>query len=265
MTHARTIAAAALLLATQSGCLLAEPADTYPFAPVLAFDPTDVGNDSGLEADVPPPKPPLLVFTEVLLDAPSIDLIVTERGEYIEIKNIGEGPADPRQITMILSDVDGGAPPARIEVVPGFTADEKAAVAALKPIMPNQYFVFIRYEVPEVAPISDHVLPGAIYDFGRYASGPTLPHQTAASRRLELGYRYKNGDTETFDTIRWEGHDFIAPEGDGEAVLYGEGQALGVDSSAEDPVLNDDPKKWCVPPNLVGAVNGTPGEASSCP
>lgn len=248
-----------------SGCVLAESADSYPFRPALSVSGTNSTPNNTTPNNTTPLPPPSLIFTEILIDAPGSDPFVTERGEYIEIKNIGEGPADPRGITMILSDLDELVPPGRIEVGIPFSPEEVAAVAALEPIEPGGYFVFARYEVTDSAPLSDVVSPGAIYDYGRFASGPTLPHQEMQRRRLDLGYRYPNGETETFDTLRYEGRALVAPEGTGPGLAFDVGLALALDASAEDAAANDDPANWCVPDEMVGSVHGTPGAPTACP
>ncbi len=254
----------ALLLCT-SGCVLAESASDFPFRPVLTFDDRDTGplDDMPL-ADVPIPDPPLLIFTEVLIDSPGSDPGLTERGEYVEIKNIGKGPADPRAITMFLRDLDNPLGGARIRVQDGFGDEEKAIVNGLQAIQPGEYFVFVRYEDPSVAAITAGLAPGYSYDFGRYASGPTLPHQQGVRRQLDLGYSFADGETAIFDGIRWEGHELLDPVGDGAARSFFEGEAIAVDQAFEGPDANNDPQRWCIPDEEVGAVNGTPGGATSC-
>ena len=64
--------AAALSLA---GCVLQVPADNYPFSPQLSFDDEpDAGNSNNVGIDDGVPfEPPLLLFTELLIDAPGED------------------------------------------------------------------------------------------------------------------------------------------------------------------------------------------------
>lgn len=249
-----------------AGCVLADSADSYPFVPIYPlFEPADAGDNSNTNDDLPPPVPPILMFTEVLIDAPGSDPSVAERGEYIEIKNVGEGSADPRRITILLNDLSDPLAGARISVAQPLTKEEEDVFNGLKMIEPQEYFVFVRHEDPTVAPISDVVPLGLIYDFGRYANGPTLPHQTAARRQLALVYRHPGGETQVFDSIRWEGRELRDIDGDGKALAFAEGEAVGVDERFEHPDENDDPQRWCVPDVFVGEVAGTPGGPTTCP
>lgn len=263
---ARALVRVLLFAATAgaSGCVLTDSADSFPFNPVLKFNDRDEGNANSVVEDLPELDPPSLIFTELLIDAPGSDPSLSERGEYIEIKNVGLGPADPRRITMFLRDPDNPLAAARIKVEDAFSDEERAVVDGLETIEPGEYFVFIRYEDPTVAAISEQLLPGFTYDFGRYANGPTLPHNQAIRRQLDLGYRFANGETAIFDEVRWDGHEFVDPEGGPERILFPEGGAIGVDFGSEGPEANDSPANWCIPPNLVGEVQGTPGGPTSC-
>ncbi len=258
------VIAVGLTVCTANGCVLAESANAYPFTPVVQINDEDQGTSNNLVKDLPPQDPPFLIFTELLIDAPGADMAVTERGEYIEIKNIGDGPADPREITMFLRDLDNPLGGVRIKVEDGFSDEERAVVDGLQEILPGEYFVFIRYEDPTAAPISAQLPPGFTYDFGRYANGPTLPHQQGIRRQLDLGYSFPDGGSAIFDGIRWDGHELLDPVGAGTPMNFSEGEAVSVDEAFEDAEGNNDPANWCSPPDLVGNVQGTPGLPATC-
>ena len=253
-----------VVFATMSGCVLGDAAEE--FNPALLFEDRDDGepnNQVSMDLGMPQ-EPPLLIFTELLIDAPGSDETVVERGEYIELKNVGDGPADPRNITIFLTDLEqpllGSV---RIEVPPPFGNDP--VYEGLQLIQPGQYFVFIRYEDPDVAAISEGLRPGSTYDFGRHANGPTLPHQAGAQRALDVGYRYPNGEVEpSFDQVRWVNGELIGIDDD-KPMEFEEGQSLAVDADAEDPIANNNPENWCSPPDRVGQVQGTPGRQTMCP
>ena len=212
------------------------------------------------EPDADPPAPPLLIFTELLIDAPGADPVLGERGEYIEIKNIGDGEADPANITMLLVDPTEKSPQVRIQVGVPFTDEERMAVERLQPIKPGDYFVFARYDSNDPR-LSTLVPEGAFYDYGAFASGPTLPHVVGTARILELGYRLTADTSVTYDTVSWEGQGFGTPE---EVLAFEEGLAVGLDAEAETENGNDDIGRWCVPTEEIGAIRGTPGGPTEC-
>lgn len=256
---------AAATCALSSGCVLIESPQNFPYNGPVVIITTDTGSPEDIEeepdvaVDLPGPKPPLLVFTEVLIDSTATWTGLGDRGEYIEIKNIGEGPADPRRVAMQLSDPTADNPvKQRIQVALPVTVEEREVVGNLKPIEPGGYFVFVRFETEQI-PVSTVVMPGSSYDFGVYANGPTLAD--AGPRELELTY-----DAELSDVVRWQDGQLIAPDGAGDGVAIEPDKALALDVGSEDPQLNDDPKKWCIPPEPFGTgiANGTPGGATDC-
>lgn len=275
------VATLSLLFALSAGCVLADPADQYPFRPKLEFSGSDGGaNNQNNLTDLPEVVPPRLIFTEILIDAPGEDASFVERGEYIEIKNIGEGPADPRNITMFLNDLNDPLVGDRIEVATAFTPEEREVVDGLQLMEEGDYFVFVRHEDETVAPITATVAEGYSYDYGRYANGPTLPHQATSRRRLTIGYRFPNGASEIYDILEWEGHELLDtiseptnsdvdaasdPPRMAKPLAFREGEAVGVDDNWETMSGTDDPQNWCVPPVMVGEVSGTPGQVTECP
>ena len=272
MRHVCFIGFALAVAGASSGCVLADSANSYPYAgPIKVINTNDDGEDMGEPDTTPPPvdmKPPpapLLIFTELLIDSSQQQTLLGEYGEYIEIKNVGEGPADPQRIVMLLSDpsADEGAPVQRIQVALPATRDERDVVAALEQIDPGEYFVFVRYE-SEVAPISELVEPGYFYDYGIYAGGPSMPH--LVDRRLELTYADPR-TPEPFDVVRWRGGSIVSPDGNEEGVTILEDRAIVLDEASEAPEANDDPKNWCYTADTIGTGTafGSPGSSSDCP
>ncbi len=264
---------ACLGLAFATGCNLAEPADQYEYQGPYLIITTDQGepvDDMQPEPDLPetedmaPVGSPELVFTELMIDTSVSQPGLGERGEYVEVKNVGDGPADPTKIVILIADP---ATPelmtGRIAIAPPATPEEIDVVSSLEPIEPGDYFVFVRFEIPEV-PISVATGPGRSYDYGRFASGPAL--MNAGPRQLELRYNDR-GVIETFDTVRWENGALIAPDGDTtQGPTIESDVALGVDASSETPDANDDPKQWCPSTETFGegSALGTPGSPADC-
>lgn len=269
MTAAAKILVPLALVVLFGGCNLSEPAGNFEFqGPFIviwtdAARPPDAGGPDGGGPDLPPPAPPELVITEVLIETTYNQTGIGELGEYVEIKNVGEGPADPRNISLVI--VDPSMPngvSTRIQVGRPSTPEEVQVVSALQPIRPGEYFVFVRYELAD-ALIGPETGAGLFYDYGRYASGPSLPND--ADRVLEL--RYTSGlDIQTFDAIRWRAGEILPLEGDGPGLLYPENVAIGVRKDAEDSESNDSPDNWCLSGVSIGdgPVRGTPGSVSQC-
>lgn len=259
------------VVAMLAGCNLSEPADNYAYQGPFLIISTDQGTppgdvsdtgDMGSPEDMKPAGSPELVFTELMVQTSVSQPGLGERGEYIEIKNVGEGPADPTKIVMILADP--AAPQqatGRIVVGPPGTPEEIDVVSSLASIQPGEYFVFVRFEIPEI-PVSAVVGPGRSYDYGRFASGPALPND---ARQIELRYN-QSGMIETFDTVRWEGGQLVAPDGESQGPAIEVDTALGVDSDSETPDGNDDPKAWCPHSEMIqgGSALGSPGAPVDC-
>jgi hypothetical protein len=165
---------------------------------------------------------------------------------------------------MLLSEPDNpGGLRERIQVALPATEEEREAVEALEMIEPGDYFVFVRFE-SDVAPVSEVVPASNRYDYGRFASGPSLPN--FVDRRLELTYADER-TPEPFDVVRWDLGALVAPDGSGEGLVFPEDVSVGLDPSFEDPAANDDPKKWCLSTESIGSGTalGTPGAPAVCP
>jgi hypothetical protein len=266
----RTIACFALVLL--AGCNLSEPASHYEYQGPYLIITTDQGRptpdveqpeDMHEPPDMGPAGSPVLVFTELMLATSATAPTLGERGEYIEIKNVGDAPADPTKIVMILADP---ARPdqmlGRISIAPPATPEEIQVVSSLEPIGPGEYFVFVRFETAE-APVSSVIGSGRSYDYGRYASGPAMAND--GPRQIELRYN-EAGVIETFDTVRWENGRLVAPDGSGQGPGIEPDTALGVDAMAESPEGNDDPANWCLHTDVIGEGTslGSPGASVDC-
>lgn len=262
------IATGSLTVLLSAGCNLSVPASDFPYEGPFLVIFTDAGEppqdaEPAPDVEESPDEEPELLITEVLVHSSSSELGLGEIGEFIEVRNVGEGPADPRNITLLLVDPSApGGVPARIQVARPTTAEEVKIVSGLQLIEPGEYFVFARYESP-AAPISAGLEPGTWYDYGRYASGPTLSNDQP--RVLEL--RYISGiDVVHFDSVRWEGGELRPLDDAGPGLAYPPDVSIGVRSDAEDVVGNDDPQNWCLSEPFIAdsEIRGTPGASSVC-
>ena len=233
-------------LLVSSGCNLTIDTDSYDYSPV-----TEIGEQR-------------LVITEVLAwtstKGPGSE---DERGEFIEVKNVGTAPADPKTITIEVRADQNGDPIQTISVAPPNTPAAIAAVNSITPLNPGEYFVFIRYETPET-PISSLLDPGTYYDYG--AHGNRVELSQSDPRFLELVYFDSNDQIVTnFDSLHWDGAVF-EPEQSGDSIEMQEDRSLSLDANAEDAEQNDYGSSWCVEssPVALNGVAATPGQPSSC-
>ena len=266
MTPASKILAFPAVLAL-AGCNLSEPANHFAFQELVVIwtdtdSPEDLGPDEA-EEDLAPPPPPNLVITELLIETTRSQTGLGELGEYIEIKNVGEGPADPRFVSFVIVDPESpDVSVGRIQVARATSQEEVQVVAGLREIAPGDYFVFVRHELPD-ALMGPETGPGRYYDYGRYAAGPSLPNDF--DRVIEV--RYADGlQVDTFDRVRWRQGEIRPLVGDGPGLPYPEDVAIGVRKDAEDSVSNDLPENWCLVSPLIGEgpIRGTPGAVSQC-
>ncbi len=244
-------------------CNLSEPAGSFPYrGPRIIINTTrpDMGPpdepDAEVEVDMFMGEPEL-VITEVLVDTTSAQPGIGERGEFVEIKNAGTGPADPRDVTLAF--IVGEATERRVQVTQPGTPDEILVVGRLKPIGPGDYFVFVRYEASD-APLRELVGEGRYYDFGRYGlSHPELENEKPV--RLEVRYRGV-----TVDAIEWEDGELRPLNGEGAGVSYIPNQSVGVDEQNEHADFNDDVTAWCASDAAIGEgiFLGSPGSPTQC-
>ncbi len=264
------------LLAAAAGCNLTLDVEEYPYraagdvdgqtdatvadAEPDAADTTDSADAAdgtdGPDADSKPGEPHL-IFTEVMPDVSTPPETSVELGEYIEVKNVGTAPADPRRIIIQLAGSNR-----RIQV-DAFPTDpeERRVFEALEPIEPGGYFVFVR-EDHDYYGLTDDLPPGSFYEYGRWFDAVPLSN---SSRRLQLAYRAAEFELEAHDAIEWASSKLIDPNGDSTATLpVREDVAWGVHPDHEDPASNDDPAHWCYHADTVGAgvVQASPGAAT---
>jgi hypothetical protein len=269
-------AAALLAMVASASCNLELDTEDYPYRVPLVIDEDtgtplpnnttpdmstpDVGNNT--TPDMGPVGTPRLVITEILINTSFMDSSIGfgELGEFIEIKNVGDAPADPQAITMRLTEVEDGST-GNIFISAAVSQEQLEVLRALKRIDPGEYFVFVRHAVPEI-PIAQLIEPGRSYDYGRYGEGVSLTN--SQERVLEL--RYNNGETIiTSDRVRWRNDDFIAANGDaGDAFSYPEDVSITVAPGNEAPDMNDTPVMWCLSGDTTGDVQASPGSAGTC-
>lgn len=275
------------------GCNLAFDLDEYPYSEKKVS--IDLGEDMGSDdgptnntnntnnlnnlnninnlnnvnntMDMPPDLPvgePELVITELLINTSAMDNNIStgELGEYVEIKNVGDGPADPRQISFRLLNVGTGSE-GTITVALPTTSEQVEVYQGLKVIEPGQYFVFARHVVADV-PINDVLEAGTFYDYGRWGEGDSLSN--SGERLLELQY-FNGTEIQQFDSVRWISGNLVPPEGDSPTLAIQEDRALSVRGGLETTTGNDSPDTWCEESATIGAgiVAGTPGTAPGCP
>lgn len=209
----------------------------------------DLGQDT--ETDTGPIGTPELMITEVLINPSLFGVSGSgENGEFIEIKNIGTAPADPRRASFQVSSVDGS--PQTISVPAPTSADQLAIYSALKPIQPGEYFVYVRF-VSEHLPLTTMEPAVAHFDYGK--SGVLVSLSNSGARTLTL--QYFDGKTiRTQDSIRWGSSALrpINPEETSPSLTMIEDVSWSVGRDFETAEGNDTPANWCAE---ITEVTGT--------
>lgn len=219
-------------------------------------DASDPADTTDVTDEKPPSGKPFLIFTELMPDTSSPPDESTEFGEYIEVKNIGTAPADPRRIVIQL-----GGSTRRIQVDP-FPSDdaERQVFENLQWVAPGEYFVFMR-EDRDYYKLTDGLEQGTYYEYGRWFDAVPLSN---SSRRLQLSYEAAEFQLVEHDAIEWAGGRLIDPTGESSATLGGrEDVAWGLHRDLEDAQENNDPANWCyhvtaLPDSPVKASPGRP-------
>jgi hypothetical protein len=272
-------ALAALVMLAATGCNLSLDLGQYPYsgqrdaaltdaAADTTVDtderdvstPTDTGDssdvvDAGDVRDVRKPSgKPYLIFTELMPDSSAPEGENIEYGEYIEVKNVGTAPADPRRIIIQLSGSER-----RIQVDPFPSGDvEREIFNGLELIEPGDYFVFIRQDAP-VYNLTAALDDGTYYEYGRWFEAVPLSN---SSRRLQLSYRPSEFQLIAHDAVEWASQSLIDPAGNSNATLdTQENIAWGVHPDFEGAGTNDDPANWCYHVDLLpeSDVKASPG------
>ena len=226
---------------------------------------TSGGQDGG-DADTSPTdvrdeqKPggkPFLIFTELMPNSSVPDGANPgeELGEFIEIKNIGTAPADPRRIVIKVSGTNR-----RIQVDPFPSPGEESEVFDnLEPIAPGEYFIFVR-EDSDYYKLTSGLKVGTYYQYGTWHDPVPLSN---SSRRLQLAYNSAEFQLIEHDALEWASHRLIHPEGSTDATLaMKEDVSWGVQQGFEDARENDSPKQWCyhVTQLADSPLKASPGE-----
>ena len=273
-----------LLLLAASGCNLTLDLGEYPYQggpdvedvstdsldSIDGADTMDMSSDDVFDAqqdtfdatDVEPEDRPVLIFTEVMPDS-SVEggASSVEYGEFVEIKNIGKVPADPRRIIIEFEDADR-----RIAVDP-FPSDEREqqVLDELQPIEPGEYFVFVRKDT-DYYRITEGLEAGTFYEYGRW-NNEQLPLSNS-ERTLTLFYRFSDFEAFVTDKIEWVSRSLIDPSLQTPTNReIREDVALGVQEISESQSGNDSPANWCyhaetLPDSPVKASPGGPTPAT---
>lgn len=271
-------------VALSTSCNLAIDTDEYPYQqPIVVADagqdtivvpdegmplpdmpvdidpdlPEDVGTDQGMVGT------PELMITEVLINTSLVSAIGNgEIGEFIEIKNVGTAPADPRRASFQI--VADGGEPQTISVPAPINSDQLAIYMDLKPIQPGEYFVYIRF-VSDGVPLATLQPAISYFDYGR--SGVVVSLANSGSRTLTL--QYFDGKTiRTQDSIRWSSNALRPITGELDPsldVIQDVSLSVGRDFETRD--ANDTPANWCEEITEVAGpdtVFASPGGPSIC-
>lgn len=235
---------------------VSDATDTTDTRRDVAADTSDARDTTDITDEKPPTGKPFLIFTELMPDTSTPPDESTEFGEYIEIKNIGTAPADPRRIIIQL-----GGSNRRIQVDPFPSEDaEREVFDGLQWIDPGEYFVFVR-EDRDYYKLTAELEAGTFYEYGRWFDAVPLSN---SSRRLQLSYQAAQFHLVEHDAIEWAGGRLIDPTGESTATLGGrEDAAWGLRRDFEDAQKNDDPANWCfhatsLPDSPVMASPGQP-------
>ncbi len=271
-------------VALSSACNLAIDTDEYPYQQPIVV--ADMGQDTAVVLDEGMPLPdmpadasgdlledmgtdqgmvgtPELMITEVFINPSLVSAIGNgEIGEFIEVKNIGTAPADPRRASFQIV-ADGGEP--QTISVPAPTNSEQLAIYMnLQPIQPGEYFVYVRF-VSDGLPLATLQPAISYFDYGR--SGVLVSLANSGSRTLTL--QYFDGKTiRTQDSIRWSSNALRPISGELDPSLsIIQDVSLSVGRDFENRDDNDTPANWCAEITEVAGpdtVLASPGGPSIC-
>ncbi len=232
-----------LLGVTLTSCNLAIDSDAYPYEPITQI---------GISA-------PEIIFTEILpWSSITAGVSTDERGEFIEIKNVGNVAIDPEDIFIEIRDSQDGDPIQTIEVIKPRSQAALEATEALRPIEPGSYFVFIRYQT-ERSPLT--IDASKFYDYGEF--GEKIELDQSEERFLSLSYREENRIVVS-DQLSWETNQFRANRSG--ALEMEVDRSIVLDQSKENNEDNNEVSNWCLEKNFaqLGGINATPGKHSDC-
>lgn len=284
----KTTYATILLMLGASGCNLVFDIDSFPYEgagvvdmgvdiqedmptadmpkdlpePVEDMEPIeDMAPPEDMEPDLPS-GPPELVITEIMINTgPQAN--GGEIGEYLEVKNVGVSPIDPRAISLVLHNEMGRS---GTVVISQPSSDEQLAIFnGLQDIQPGSYFVFARFEIPEL-PLLEIMGAGNYFDFGTW--GNLISFANSGERRIEVQYFSPEG-FQILDSVRWVSSELrpTDPELESPGLEIVEDISLGVRPGFEDVDSNDNPENWCLESAPVAGPDsflGSPGKPSLC-
>jgi len=219
-------------------------------------------------ADMPPdmPKPKQgvrLIFTEVMIrtskrnpSSPNNEL-----GEYIEIANVGDEPAELRRVQIRLDTSMVSV--LRIDLGPSPQAQEMEQYDAIDFLAPGEHFVFVKDENDE---ITQGVPLGSFFNWHWAQSSLALANKT---RQLTLAYERPMG-LSFQDVISWEGDDLVDQGTMMKDETYPVTQdvAFMLDEGAYSAQGNDPTSAWCLAEQIIPGdtgMRGTPGASGMCP
>ncbi len=225
-----------------TGCNLTIDSESYPYEPIPEI---------GISA-------PELIFTEILpWSSATAGLSTDERGEFIEVKNIGNIEIDPQDIFIEIRTSESDAPIQTIEVIKPRSAEAIKATDALKPIQPGEYFVFIRYETQKSPLELDQ---SKFYDYGEF--GEKIELDQSQTRFLTLSFRGKDGIVRS-DGLSWEANRFRATKST--QLEMEVDRSIVLDFNKENNEDNDLTESWCLEKSLESkGIRATPGKFSTC-
>lgn len=284
-TLACVITTLVLGLGVSAGCNLSVELDNYPYITILDGDQQedlttlpdmkmpdqDLAEMPGEEMgpkDMPPdmPKPKLgvrLIFTEVMIKTSKRgNSGNSEPGEYIEIANVGDEPAELRRVqirldtsTVLVLRVDLGASP---------DAQEQAQYDAIALLQPGEHFVFVRDDDADFG-ITQGLPLGSFFEW--HWSQPMIALANT-TRQLTLAYDRPMG-LSFQDVISWSGEDLV-DQGTmmaDEAYPVTQDVAFMLDERFYSAQGNDSVTAWCLAAEIIPGntgMRGTPGRSGMC-
>ncbi|MBA2661614.1 MAG: hypothetical protein H0U74_04925 [Bradymonadaceae bacterium] len=240
---------------------IVEPDEDVVELPEDVLDDVVEPEEAGHDADVTPIEllGPKLIFTELMIRPSQPPHSTQELGEYIEIKNIGDSPADPRKIIIDLIETND-----RIEVDRVASSQaERIVLQGLRPIEPGGYFVFVR-EDSDFYQISFHLAQGSYYEYGVWSRQIGLSNQT---RTLSLLYEAEEFEFVKQDEVGWRDGSLVDLSGRtpvGLEILRDIALGLRADKEYLDGKDRGEPANWCyhVAAFAPGPLYGSPGAAT---
>lgn len=245
-------------MAMMAACNLTLDLDDYPYE--AAQDAVDSVSDVDADGDIRDAADidardearPILIFTELMPDSSTDGTSSVEYGEFFEIKNVGQAPADPRNIFIKLEDGDREI---AIDTIV-FDEREQAILDELKPIAPGDYFVFVRQD-DDYYRITADLAPGTFYEYGRWNDQVPLSNR---ERSLTLIYKVNGEDPTVTDRVEWISGSLIDPSlVTNTTRSMREDVSIGVQAISESQADNNSPTNWCY---HVNPLSGSPVRAS---